>query len=182
MGDRLAIEEEARLASSRVHRLAAVVEAEEAALVRTTLAEAELAADAHGRLPAQQSSTTEGQLTARVMQAQQLLADEHAKLRETLADPNVQLALAVNQGVDGYYGDVHALRHKSNPASVNKAAPTAALSKLKKERERLADAVRTLAIETEGLAREARNANESKAALAEALRRRDLQRGANFRY
>ena len=113
--DAIALEEELRLATLRVHKLGAAVEAEEAALVRTTLTEAEVVANSKGSRRTR-AAPTEGQLIARLSQAEQLLRLEHAKLRESLADPNVQLALAVTQGVDGYYGDVHALRQRTNPA------------------------------------------------------------------
>ena len=185
MADSIALEEDLRLATLRVHRLAAAVEAEEAALVRTTLAAAEVSAANHtyGKRPASSGGTTETQLQSRVTQAEQLLKDEHAKLREQLADPNVQLALAVEQGVDSYYADVHGLRRRTNPAhglSSNAQTPAAALNKLKKERDRLADAVRSLAAETEAFSQEARVVRESKAGLVDALRRRDVARGPRF--
>ena len=127
---------------------------------------------------------TEGQLVARVSQAEELLRQEHSKLRDSLAEPNIQLALAVSQGVDGYYGDVRALRQRSNPAhglSAGAATPAAALTNLKTERDRLQGAVRSLAIETESMAREARVVAESKAQLVVALRRREAKRGPLFR-
>ena len=181
--DAIALEDELRQTTARVHKLAAAVEAEEAALVRTTLAEAEMVAASQFRPGSSRSSMTEGQLMAKVSQAEQLLRAEHAKLKESLADPNVQLALAVEQGVDDYYGDVHMLRRRTNPAhglSSNAATPAASLNKIKQERERLQDAVRSLAIETEALVREARVVGGSKAELVEVLRRRDAQRGPRF--
>ena len=183
--DAVALEEELRLATLRVHKLGAAVEAEEAALIRTTLTEAEVVASCQApRRATAKGMPTEGQLIARVSQAEELLRHELSELRESLADPNVMLALAVTQGVDGYYGDVHALRQRSNPAhglSAGAATPAASLNNLKKERDRLQGAVRSLAIETESMAREARIVAESKAQLVAALRRREAKRGVRFR-
>jgi len=75
---------------------------------------------------------------------------------------------------------VHALRRRQNPAhglSANAVTPAAELNRLKKERERLTEAVRSLAIETEALAREARVVSDSKSELAAALQRRDAKKG-----
>ena len=115
----------------------------------------------------------------RVTQAEQLLKAEHERLRSALEDPNVKLALAVEQGVDDYYSDVHTLRkanniaHGLNPAS---ASAGANLRKLTKERDRVSDAVRSLTAETEMLEAEARIIVESKRELAAALKRRDGMR------
>lgn len=170
------IEAELKASRSRVQRLAAQIEAEEGALVRSTLTEAEITAAARRRVP---TTAMEQQLMARVAQAEQLLRAEHDKLRAALEDPNVQLALAVEQGVDNYYSDVHTLRRRNNPAhGLNPASANAGakLRKLTKERERLGDAVRSLTAETEMLAAETRIVVGSKADLAAALKRRDAVR------
>ena len=169
------IEADLKASRARLQRLAAQVEAEEGALVRTTLAEAEVTAAARRR----PVTTMEQQLMARVTQAEQLLSAEHDKLKSALADPNVQLALAVEDGVDKYYADVHTLRQQTNPAhGLNPASMNAGatLRKLNKERQRLNDAVRSLIAETEMLAAENRVVVGSKADLVAALKRRDAIR------
>jgi hypothetical protein len=173
------LELELQQARARVQRLAAAIAAEEGALVRTALAEAEESAAAE-RAPTHNAlrgpRPTEQRLRAQVTQAEQLLRQEHEKLKALLADSNVRLALAVEHGVDNYYTDVRTVRRRDNPAH-GPAQATAqagtALRRLNAERSRLADAVRSLDEEGEALAAERRAVDKVKRDLVDALRRRD---------
>lgn len=169
------------VAKARVRQLAAAVEAEEGALVNASLAVAE--EDAAAELGAGRQvgpRPTEQRLRARVTQAEQLLKKEHEKFKELLDDGNVRLALAVEQQVDDYFTDVRTIRRRGN--SVHGPVPqlleqaSASLRKLQAERARITEAVRSLSEEQEALAREARIAEQSKATLVDALRRRDAMR------
>ena len=93
-----------KLSTARVRRLAAAVEAEEAALVQAALMEAEVMAAARGSSStASAARHTEQQLEARVRRTSQLLQEETQKLQASLqSHDNQKLALAVEQGVDDY--------------------------------------------------------------------------------
>lgn len=175
------LEEELQHARARLQRLSAAIAAEEGALVQTALAEAEeLAATerSHTRGVAQGTRPTEQRLRVRITQTEQLLRQEHEKLKHLLADGNVRLALAVEHGVETYYSDVRTMRRRGNPAhgpaqAVAQAGST--LRKLNAERSRLAEAVRSLGEEGEALAAESRRSEQSKRDLADALRKRDTR-------
>ena len=90
--DAEALAEELRLARARVGRLAAAVEAEEAALIRTSLRDEQAAAAAQAapsaiRSQSQAEKQLRARLRARVDQAEELLKAEHAKLQSQLQDP-----------------------------------------------------------------------------------------------
>ena len=179
-------------AKARVRKLAAAVEAEEGTLVRTALEEAEeTAAAAQGLKPVTRPAAlqgprpTEQRLRSQVAQAEVMLRKEHDKFKALLADGNVRLALAVEQGVDSYYEDVRTVRRRGNPVhgpTQAVAQASSALRKLNGERGRLADAVRALNEESEALDAEARVVAQSKQTLIDALRRRDaMHAGARYR-
>ena len=177
------LEQQLSVARARVRQLAAAVEAEEGTLVHASLAEAEeKAAAEHGAGRPAGPRPTEERLRARVAQAEKLLRKEHVKFQGLLADDNVRLALAVEQGVSSYYDDVQTVRRRGNPAHGpvphTLAQAGTALKKLQAERARLADVVRSLSEEQEALAAEARVAAQSKDTIVDALRRRDALRAA----
>lgn len=173
-------------ARSRVRSLAAAVAAEEGSLVQATMAEAEETAatepQSHqttGKQALRGPRPTEQRLRTRIAQTEQLLRKEHDEFKKLLGDDSVQLALAVEQQVNDYYGDVRTLRMRGNPSrpQLKGAQAGSAIHKLNSERSRLAEAVRSLGEEREGLANQARMAERSKQTLVDALRRRDALRG-----
>lgn len=183
------LEGELHQARGRLRKLKAAVEAEEGTLVRSALAEAEESAAADQRRPLQGAPLqrgarpTEQRLRARIVQAEQLLKKEHAQLKTLLQDGNVRLALAIDQGVEGYFSDVHTKRQMGNPVHgpVQEISQAGTMTRrLVGERARLADAVRSLGEECEALAGEAHRSAESKHALVESLHRRDAMRAERY--
>ena len=166
-----------KLASARVRRLEAAVEAEESALVQLSLTEAELAVAAAGSSDRQRTTRqVEQKLQGRVGHARQLLAAEKARLRTSLGHGNTQLALAVEQGVDTYFTDMHAMRAERRAAqntAARVAQPGSMLRRLHEEERRLGDAVRSLRAEIDELSADEHAAAASRRELTEVLRRRE---------
>jgi hypothetical protein len=167
-----------KLSTARVRRLAAAVEAEEAALVQAALMEAEVMAAARGSSStASAARHTEQQLEARVRRTSQLLQEETQKLQASLQSHDSQkLALAVEQGVDDYYDDLRTMRRERRAVAGVGGDPGTMVRRLREEERRLDDAVRSLRAEIDALEADEMAAVEQRRALVKALHRRE--RGA----
>ena len=157
-------------------KLAASIDEEERLLVQAGITEADIAASVQ-KVNVQAVVHAERQLEQRVRRSKHLLEGERKKLRESVgSDSNSRLALAVEQGVNEYYGDVHSTRQEQWEcigARDGAARPGSLLRQLREDERRLDDAVRTLRADINALERDAEAASDQRSSLIDALHQRE---------